>query len=129
MLFRSGWRIDHPQELSILNQLETIAHAKVIAGHLGSAFHSLMYLGCDFAEKTVIALGMLDQEQDSSLANYVFQFRHQPIALHYICCLRFTYRSIRHKAIQSNRFRHLRFAFAPDMLARRVEEIASQATQ
>jgi capsular polysaccharide biosynthesis protein len=43
-LAAAGWRIYHPQEHPILEQLETLATAAEIAGFIGSAFHTLILI-------------------------------------------------------------------------------------
>lgn len=61
MLFDAGWTIYHPEELSIRDQIGIIEGAEILAGCIGSAFHTMMmtrknpkkviYLTCS-AEKT-----------------------------------------------------------------------------
>ncbi len=40
----AGWRIVHPQELSVAEQVEAIANSERLAGEQGSAFHSVVFL-------------------------------------------------------------------------------------
>lgn len=43
-LERRGWRVFHPQEHSVSEQLAQISSSEVVSGCLGSAFHSVMLL-------------------------------------------------------------------------------------
>ena len=79
----------HPEQLSIPEQLNALAGARVIAGEAGSAFHLLMYFGREFSRKSVIQLGVCGIRRDPRIINFVEQFRQQPVDFRYLCCLGF----------------------------------------
>jgi hypothetical protein len=43
-LERKGWTVVHPEELTLAEQIELLAHARHIAGIEGSAFHTLLFV-------------------------------------------------------------------------------------
>jgi hypothetical protein len=88
-LGRRGWQIVHPESLSIGEQLLILARARILAGEMGSSFHLLMGLGCEFARKTVVMLGVRGPCRDRRVANFTAQFRQQPVNFHYFPCLGF----------------------------------------
>lgn len=45
ILSRAGWQILHPEKLSLKAQIRYLLNAHEVAGTLGSALHTLMYLG------------------------------------------------------------------------------------
>lgn len=111
-LVRRGWRVVHPEQLSIRDQLRVLAHARTIAGELGSAFHLLMDFGQVFARKTVITLGVRRPERDPRLFNFVAQFRLQPVNFFYLACLGFVGRH------------HRRFLANPSRVADQLEHLS-----
>jgi hypothetical protein len=88
-----GWSIVHLQQLSIGEQLLTLARARVIAGEMSSAFHLLMYFGRSFAHKAIVLLGVRSPSRDPRIINFVGQFRLQPVDVTYLACLRFRRRA------------------------------------
>jgi hypothetical protein len=120
-----GWSIVYPERLPMTEQLATLAQARTLAGNLGSAFHLLMYFGRHFAPKTVIGLGLRRAMQASSVLNFVFQFRWQPIDFRHLGCLEPIDESLHRKRVQHRRFRDLRFIEQPRVIARRIDDLAA----
>lgn len=85
-----GWDIVYPEQLSIAEQLSHLASARTIAGEAGSAFHLLMALGSQFAEKRVAMLGVRRVGRDPRVLNFIAQFRIQPVDFRYLGCLGFS---------------------------------------
>lgn len=54
-LAQAGWRVVHPEALTVREQLEELCLAEVVAGEEGSAFHTLMLLS-DLSGKKVHVL-------------------------------------------------------------------------
>lgn len=120
-----GWTVVHPELLPMAEQLATLARARTLAGNLGSAFHLLLYFGRDLAPTTVLGLGLRRAMQASSVLNFVFQFRRQPIDFRHLGCLRPVAGSLRGKAVRHRRFRDLTFLESPQAIARRLEGLAA----
>lgn len=85
LLAAHGWKVIHPETLPIVEQLATLQQSRVVAGHIGSAFHLLMYFGKQARSKTVIGLGMGSGRMNS---NFSCQFHGQSIRFYHLCCLR-----------------------------------------
>ena len=60
-LEEAGWTIVYPEQLTVREQLDTIARAEVIAGEEGSAFHVVMLLD-DVTDKRFFVLRRLGPE-------------------------------------------------------------------
>lgn len=123
-----GWRIVHPEKLPVGDQLLVLARARVIAGEMGSAFHLLMYFGREFARKTIALLGVYAPARDPRAANFVAQFRQQPVDFTYLACLRFRPRG-RGKEPKSPLEEPCDRAFLlpPRQVARQLDGIAARA--
>jgi len=80
-----GWRVVHPEALPIVDQLATLKESGVVAGHIGSALHLLMYFGKRVRNNTVIGLGMGSGRMNANFSN---QFRGQSMRFYHLCCLR-----------------------------------------
>lgn len=80
-----GWRVVHPEMLPIAEQLAVLEGSAVVAGHIGSALHLMMYLGSGLAGRQVLGLGMANGQMNP---NYSNQFRAQGIGFRHLCCLR-----------------------------------------
>lgn len=52
-LSKEGWEIIHPQNYSIVEQLDIFATAQTVAGFVGSAFHTLLFIK-DFKGKVIL---------------------------------------------------------------------------
>lgn len=109
-----GWRVVHPETLSIVEQLATLKQSAVVAGHVGSAFHLLMYFGTTLRDSTVIGLGMGTGRMNS---NFSSQFHGQALRFKHLCCLR---------TVRSGE-RELRFTLPLDTVVRNLEELARTA--
>lgn len=117
-LIERGWKIVYPERLSVLQQLQALAGASVIAGEAGSAFHLLMYFGYQFARKTVITMGVHHLNTDPRVLNIINQLRMQPVQHCYLACLQHDLR----RGVGDRSF--LR---SPLTIARHLEKIASRS--
>jgi hypothetical protein len=122
-LAKRGWRIVYPETLPIIEQLEALRFARVIAGSIGSAFHLLMYFGLELAGTAVIGLEVAEA---SIPATYVFQFRHQGLNFRLLCCLKPVRRI---KTRLSPRRQDLMLSAPARLIARQIEDLASQLEQ
>lgn len=86
-LASQGWKIIHPETLSIRDQLIELASSRCLAGSIGSALHLLMYFGEAAAGMKVIGLGMTDGTMPQT---YRHQFHRQGIDFYHLCCIDFT---------------------------------------
>jgi hypothetical protein len=79
-----GWRIEHPERLSLARQLECLAAARTIAGPLGSALHLLMAFGEQVGRRRLIGLG---QPVEQSNPNVALQAARQGLPFRHVACL------------------------------------------
>lgn len=79
-----GWRIEHPERLSLARQLECLAAARTVAGCLGSALHLLMAFGEQIGRRRLIGLG---PSADVSNPNVALQAARQGLPLRHVVCL------------------------------------------
>lgn len=83
VLKADGWTIFHPQEHSVQEQLCAYGHARILAGCVGSAFHTLMYFGTSASD---VLLALLCEKQELHI-NYSMQFSLQGLSCHTARCL------------------------------------------
>ena len=128
LLRRSGWRIVHPENLSISEQLTALDDARVIAGNLGSAMHLLMYFGLEARGKAVIAIGTesIETEKNSWSDEDVSQFRQQGILFWHLASLDFDESGKEEKKTKIPRYMNLRPTFSTGKIARKIEQIAKK---
>jgi hypothetical protein len=123
-LRRTGWRIVHPEQESIADQLEIMGSARIIAGTIGSALHLLMYFGAEWAGRAVIGLGMTEPDRRVEVYNYVLQCRMQGIDFRHLCCMRLARHRLRLAPRHS--VQNLRFEWPAAAIAHEVEGIAQE---
>jgi capsular polysaccharide biosynthesis protein len=70
-----GWKIFHPQEHSLEDQLLAYAGAQVISGSIGSAFHMLMAFGLE--SRNLSCKKLLPLSTKTIISTYVLQFAAQ----------------------------------------------------
>lgn len=121
-LRQRGWRIVHPQELSLVDQLRTYAQAEVIAGNLASALHLLMAFGDAspaLDHKRILALA-----GDQIAKVYPMQFAIQGLRCDYLQCLR----PVPHADGQTTNLTLIdqEFTVPPSRLAALIDERAGQ---
>lgn len=128
-LARFGWKIIHPETLSIQDQILALHHARVIGGNLGSGFHTLLYLGDQAREKIVIGLGTDNFENDrySWIYNFVNQFRVQGIRFWHLSCLGFDDSTREEKRVNILRYYDLKLLYRTRRIIRKMENIANHA--
>ena len=129
-LIRLGWTIIHPERLPMLDQLQTLARAHVIAGELGSAFHLLMYFGTGLVNKNVIGLSVNRRGRDPRVINIIEQLRLQSVNLQLLPCLGFC--RPRRIAVDTpgSRVIHDRRMLVPaPWLAARMDQLAEENAQ
>lgn len=116
-LRRLGWRVAHPQELSIAEQLDHLADARTIAGCVGSALHLLMAFGERAGGRRMIALGSGVKQTG---LNLVLQASRQGMPFRQVVCL-----EADPDSPETNLNRRMqRFTTSPDRIARCLERLA-----
>lgn len=120
-----GWQIVYPEELTIVEQIETLHRATVISGNAGSAFHLLMYFGKKLSSKCAITLGSKNEILENLGPNNVFaQLKAQQIKVYHIAG--FCEPSPISKGPGVNRrCLDLEIRYKPDLVAQAIESIAS----
>lgn len=83
-LERLGWRVVHPQELTLSRQLEILAAAHTVAGCIGSALHLLMAFGSWAAGRRLITLG---EGVEQTNPNIVLQANRQGMQFRHVLCM------------------------------------------
>lgn len=116
-LERLGWRVVHPQELSIAKQLEALAAADTVAGCVGSALHLLMAFGERAGGRRLIALGEVVERTNP---NVVLQAVRQGMPFRHVVCLATDPVSDDEAAPSQE----LRFTTSPARIARCVDALA-----
>lgn len=127
-LARRGWKIIHPETLSIEDQILALHHARIIAGSVSSGFHTLLYLGDDAKGKTVIGLGTdrVENERYCWIYNFVHQFRVQGIRFWHLSCMEFDDSSMESKFMKTLRFNDLKPLYGSRRIAREMDRIANR---
>jgi len=113
-----GWRVVHPQELSVAEQLECLAAAHTVAGCVGSALHLLMAFGERAGGRRLIALGTTVERTNP---NVVLQAARQGMPFRHVVCLEADSGSGDGRGGGHD----LRFTTAPVRVARCVEVLAA----
>jgi len=108
-----GWRIIHPEQLSITEQLVHLSDAQTIAGCLGSAMHLLMAFGDFIGRRRLIALG---ETAALSNPNIALQAARQRMPFRHIVCLE----------RQSSSDKNLRFLMSPKQIAVFVDSLSAK---
>lgn len=80
-----GWRISHPEQLTMDEQLGSLADACTVAGCLGSAMHLLMAFGVDVGRRLLLALGPAEGPANPNVALHAAR---QGLPFRLIACLR-----------------------------------------
>lgn len=117
-LERQGWRVVHPQELSVAEQLECLAAAHTIAGCVGSALHLLMAFGAHAGGRRLITLGAAVELTNP---NFVLQAARQGMPFRHIVCLEMGSDGGDGTATGHG----MRFTSSPNRVARCVESLAA----
>lgn len=117
-LERLGWRVVHPQELSVADQFERLAAARTVAGCVGSALHLLMAFGEHAGGRRLIALG---SSVERTNPNVVLQAARQGMPFRHVVCLE----PDSDGGDGGPRGQGLRFTTSPSRVARCVEAIAA----
>jgi len=118
-LGRLGWRIIHPQELPVAEQLGRLAAAETVAGCLGSAMHLLMAFGERPSGRRLLALGSGAQQTNPNVA---LQAARQGLPFRHVVCLEADPES--YGTDPPNQ--QLRFTVSPDRIARRLQMLAAE---
>lgn len=119
-LERLGWRVVHPQELSVAEQLECLAAAETVAGCVGSALHLLMAFGELVAGRRMIALGAGVERTNP---NVVLQAVRQGLPFRHLVCLEPDPDCPEADVSGQD----LRFTTTPARIARRLESLAAES--
>ncbi|MFM9010343.1 MAG: glycosyltransferase 61 family protein [Planctomycetota bacterium] len=117
-LARRGWRILHPQELPVAEQLEGLAAAHTIAGCVGSALHLLMAFGEGAGGRRLIALGSTVSRTNP---NVVLQAARQRVPFRHVVCLE------PEADAASSPVHEFGFMMSPTRIAERLDALASGA--
>ena len=113
LLLECGWSICYPEKLSLSQQLEVLASARVLAGCTGSAFHLLM--ACGLPRHVAVVLITLDYGLEINFQN---QFKLQGVNAHVLPCLS-------HTGDKQGSSRNVRSEIPLDVLAAQIEEKAA----
>jgi hypothetical protein len=116
-LERLGWRIVHPQELTVGDQLDRLAAAATVAGCVGSALHLLMAFGEDHGGRRLIALGSGVERTNPNVA---LQAARQGMPFRHLVCV-----TDDDEAAPAHTPHRLRFTASPPTIARWLDELAS----
>lgn len=125
-----GWRIVHPETLTIIEQLTILKEALAIAGNIGSAFHLLMYFGLEAKGKAAICLGSEHETrlmgEYSWIYSFITQFRAQGILFWHLSCLELDRSNNDKKLIDVNRYKDLKPMFSVKNITREIDRIANR---
>ena len=127
LLLELGWRVIHPETLSLRQQLRCLREARVIAGPLGSAFHLLFPLGPLPEGPLLLTLGYPDElTADGPGLNFGLQFQSQQMRNHHLPLL--ALKDAHLDPTQVPRHLPLRFVVEPHEVARQLQTLASAFT-
>jgi hypothetical protein len=107
-----GWRIIHPEQLRIAEQLAHLSHAHTIAGCVGSAMHLLLAFGEFISRRRMIALGQTVAHSNPDVA---LQAARKRMPFRHMVCLE----------RESSSDKNLRFLMPPNHIAAFVEALAA----